>query len=333
MNAEFKVFTNKEMSNELYHDRASWTGEYISGSDLNEIMNTCPAAWRFRKRDDNAPALVFGTRSHTNFESAELFNRSYRRATNPDKVKDLITSQAALAAKLKSFGLKGTSGKAYPDLIKMMVDCGEDLKVQWLIEMIEESQARADGVELVPANDYDACIKMRAVLESIPEFNACINSPTAQRELSIFGVINGVKVKVRIDHIDVVNGCIVITDYKTSQSANPNEFDRLGYNHGYYMKMALQHDLFRKAYPEEKRPLIVRLLVQEKKEPHLAIAYRLIKEHIQVGRLQYMSVIHSLSMCKERDIWPSYANGEPEIDLPTPEFVKRQYKEIFSTNS
>lgn len=333
MQSEFKVFTSAEMSNEQYHDRKSWTGDYISGSDLNEIRVTCPAAWRFRVRDEQAPALVFGTRSHTNFESDELFKKSYRRATNPEEVKGLITSQTALAAKLKSFGLTGTSGKTYPDLLRMMCECGEDLKVQWLIEMTEEAQARADGVEMVPAKDYDACLKMRAVLESIPEFNTCINSPTAQRELSIFGVINGVKVKVRIDHIDVVNGCVVITDYKTSQSANPIEFDRLAYNHGYYMKMALQADLFRKAYPDEKRPIIVRLLVQEKKEPHLAVAYRMAKEQLKIGRLQYMSVIHSLSLCKTHDIWPSYANGEPEIDLPTPEFVKRQYKDIFSTNS
>ncbi|MFK9872965.1 hypothetical protein ACJEQE_31585, partial [Klebsiella pneumoniae] len=81
--------------------------------------------------------------------------------------------------------LKGTTGKTYPELIKMMVDCGEDLNVMWLIEMIAESQARADGVQLTDAKDYDACVAMRQVLESIPEHNACMNSKTAQRELSL----------------------------------------------------------------------------------------------------------------------------------------------------
>lgn len=347
---DFKVFTSAELSNDEYHDPKGWAAEYVSGSSLAEIHAGCPAAWRFRQREENAKPLIFGTQSHTNFESAELFAKTYRRAPAPEDYKDLITSQTALASKLKSFGLKGTTGKTYPDLIKMMVDCGEDLNILWLIEMIAESQARADGVELVAAKDYDACVTMRKVLESIPEHNACMNSPTAQRELSIFGVINGVKVKVRLDHVDVcqnVNAtlitgydekgqpicedviypeAIVITDYKTTQSANPLEFPRLAYNHGYYLKMALQHDLFKKSYPEETRPVVVRLLAQEKKEPFLPLAFRMSSEQLKIGRLQYMSVINTFAVCNEHDVWPSYANGAPEIELDTPDWVRKQFK-------
>ena len=350
--SEFKVFTSAEMPNSVYHDPNSWTAEYTSGSNLAEVFQSSPASWKFKERDENAKPLVFGTQSHTNFESKALFEAQYRRAPAPEDFKDLITSQTALAEKLKSFGLKGTSGKQYPDLIKMMVDCGEDLQVQWLIEMIAESEARAAGVELITAKDYDACVAMRQVLESIPEHNACMNSPTAQRELSIFGVINGVKVKVRLDHIDecenveftlitgyddkgqpicediVYHEAIVITDYKTTMSANPLEFERLAFNHGYYLKMSLQHDLFRKAYPNEKRPVVVRLLAQEKKKPYLPLAYRMNSEQLKIGRIQYMSVINQFAMCQAHNIWPSYANGAPEVSLTTPDWVRRQYKEF-----
>lgn len=347
--SDFKVYTFDQLTNDEYHDPKGWAAEYVSGSSLAEIFATCPAAWKYRPREESK-ALVFGTQSHTNFQSSELFAKEYRRAPAPEDYENLITSQTALASKLKSFGLTGTSGKTYPDLIKMMVDCGEDLNVQWLIEMIAESQARADNVELVPAKDYDACITMRRVLESIPEHNACMNSPTAQRELSIFGIIKGVKVKVRLDHVDicknvlatVISGydsegnpvyettrfeeAIVITDYKTTSSANPSEFARLAFNHGYYLKMALQHDLFKCAYPDEKRPIVMRLLAQEKKEPYLPIAYRMTDEHLKIGGIQYMSVINQFAECQANDVWPSYANGEPEIDLQTPDWVRRQYK-------
>lgn len=349
---KFMAYTSEEMSNELYHDPEAWTADYVSGSSLAEIYSTCPAAWKFKPRDDKSKALVFGTQSHTNFESKELFEKTYRRAPAPEDFKDLITSQTALAAKLKSFGLKGTTGKTYPDLIKMMVDCGEDLNVLWLIEMIAESQARADGVQLIDAKDYDACVAMREVLESVPEYNACMNSENAQREMSIFGVINGVKVKVRLDHVEVaknvtctlINGyddkgnpicediiypeAIVITDYKTTMSANPVEFMRLAYNHGYYLKMALQRDLFIKAYPDEKRPVVVRLLAQEKKEPYFPLAFRMNNEQLKIGRIQYMSVIHQFAVCQERNEWPSYANGEPEVCLDTPDWVRRQFKQF-----
>ena len=349
--SDFQVYEFDQLSNDEYHDPNIWTAEYISGSSLAEIFATCPAAWKYKPREESK-ALVFGTQSHTNFQSKELFEKEYRRAPAPEDYENLITSQTALASKLKSFGLTGTSGKGYPELIKMMVDCGEDLNVLWLIEMIAESQARADGVQLVPAKYYDACVRMRQVLEGIPELEQCMNNPYAQRELSIFGTINGVKVKIRIDHVEVkqhatatlITGyddkgnpicediiypeAIVITDYKTTSSAHPVEFARLAYNHGYYLKMALQHDLFKRAYPNEKRPVIVRLLAQEKKEPYLAMAHRMTDEHLKIGRIQYMSVINQFAICLQRDNWPSYANGQPEINLGIPDWVRRQYKEF-----
>lgn len=357
-----KVFTNDQMTNDEYHDRNSWTFDYVSGSSLCDIFNTCLAAWRFKETNETSKALAFGTQSHTNFESKELFEREYRRAPKADEYKDAITSQTALAAKLKSFGLKGTSGKQYPELLKMMSDFDIDLNVMYLIDMIAQSQAAADGVELVPADDYDACVRMRQVLEGIPAHNACMNSETAQREISIFGEIMGVKVKVRLDHLDFVRDvtirkctgidefgdkvyeeityplAIVITDYKTTQSANPKEFPRLAYNHGYYMKMALQHDLLVRAirdgafvgeFPEDI-PVIVRLLAQEKKEPFLPLAYRLTDEQIAIGRRQYKEVIFEFAQAVSNDVWPSYENNASEIELETPQFVKYQYQELFN---
>lgn len=342
-NSVFKAFTSAEMSNDEYHDPESWTAEYVSGSSLSEIQSTCAAAWRFSQKQPTK-ALEFGTQSHTNFESDDLFRKTYRRATKPEEVKNLITSQKALQEKLKSFGLTGTSGKGYPELIKMMADCGEDLNVLWLIEMIEESQARAEGVKLVKAEDYDACVRMRQVLEAIPEHNACMNSATAQRELSIFGEIAGVKVKVRLDHVDVVKGytmweraesgemvptthpeVVVITDYKTTQSANPVDFNNHAARLGYYLKMALQRDLFVKAF-SEKRPVIVRLLAQEKKEPFIPLAFRMNDQQLRIGRLQYMKVLTGFASWKKHDVWPSYCDNAAEVEMVTPAWIAKQYE-------
>lgn len=342
MNSEFKIFTSSEMSNDEYHAKDSWVADYVSGSELSQIHETCPAAYRFSQKQPTK-ALEFGTQSHTNFESAELFEKHYRRATDSAEIKDLITSQTALASKLKSFGLIGTSGKQYPELLEMMTKCGEDLNVLWLIEQCESAKALVDGVELVAAKDYDACVSMRQVLEMIPAHNACMNSPTAQRELSIFGEISGVKVKVRLDHVDVVDNAgyirnagydpdvtpevVVITDYKSTSSAKPEEFDRKAYDLGYYLKMALQRDLFVKAF-NEKRPVIVRLLAQEKKEPFLPLAFRLTGDHIKIGRSQYISVIHQYAQCIAHDSWPAYVNGESEINLGIPAWVQAKHKDI-----
>lgn len=339
---KFKAFTAAEMPNDFYHDKEQWTADYVSGSSLGKIFSSSFASWKF-ERDRPKKALIFGTQSHTNFESSELFHKTHRRAPDVADYKDAITSQAALATKLKGFGLTGTSGKQYPELIEKMVNCGEDLNVMWLIDMIAQCQAWADGVELVDAKDYDACVNMRKVLELIPEHNACMNSLTAHREYSLFGIINGVKVKVRLDHVDTctdpdyIRACgydpeihpeiIVITDYKTTQSANPKEFPRLVFNLGYYLKMALQRDLFVKCF-NETRPVVVRLLAQEKTEPYLPLAFRMTQVQLGIGRDQYMSVINDFAICKESDVWPSYSNGCPEVELETPAWVLSQYQHI-----
>lgn len=344
MTNEFIVKTSEEMSNDEYHAKDTWVEDYVSGSSLSDIFSTSPASWRFSQKQPSV-ALEFGTQSHTNFESKELFEKTYRRAPMAEEIKDCITSQAALATKLKSFGLTGTSGKQYPELVKMMADCGEDLNVLWLIDLIEQSKAYADGVELVKAESYDSCIRMRQVLEAIPAHEACMNSPTAQREMSIFGTIAGVKVKVRLDHVDVVKDytiyelnkqtgefewvthpeVVVITDYKTTSSANPDEFNVKAFRLGYYLKMALQRDLFVKAF-DEKRPVVVRLLAQEKKEPYIPLAYVMKDEQLRIGRIQYMSVLGGFKIWKETDTWPAYANNEPEVDMVTPPWVLKQYE-------
>lgn len=72
--SDFNAYTSEEMSNELYHDPNAWTAEYVSGSSLAEIYSTCPAYWKYKPRQETK-ALVFGTQSHTNFESKELFEK------------------------------------------------------------------------------------------------------------------------------------------------------------------------------------------------------------------------------------------------------------------
>ncbi|MEG0209039.1 PD-(D/E)XK nuclease-like domain-containing protein [Hafnia sp.] len=355
----FKSYTSDQMSNDFYHSAEEWTKDYISGSSLSEIHSSCFAAWKHKERSDSK-ALVFGTQSHTNFESKALFEKTYRRAPdfdqiseelrkqrekNPDDITlELITTQSGLASKLKALGLTGTSNKQYPELLKMAAGLSVDLHVSWVMDLIAVTEAYNDGVELVPAKDYDACVKMREVLSYVPEHDACMNSETAYRELSIFGEIEGVKAKVRLDHVDVITDrkliegwgydpdlhpeVVVITDYKTTQSANPNDFPRLAYNLGYYLKMALQRDLFKKCF-DEKRPIVVRLLAQEKKEPYLPMAYRLADAQIKIGREQYMGVIRQYKVFSEINQWPSYLNGEPEVEMETPAFVKNIYKEYF----
>ena len=319
----FRVYTREELSNEDYHAET----EHISGSSLVEIIQGSPAKWKFKQRNNDSEALKFGTLSHCMILEQDVFDMEYLRATDLDAIEGLITSQAGLSAALKKVGVAGTSGKGYSELVEMMYRSGEDWPVKWLIEQQESAQALVEGKELVSAADYDKVVAMREVLCNIPAYNAIVNSDTAQKELSIFGEILGVGVKIRIDHVDVIDGVVMINDYKTTADASPEGFGKSAFSHGYLAKMALQRDLFVKVF-NEKRKVVVGLLAQEKVEPYLPMRYTLTDEQLRIGRLQYLEALATYKKCKELDIWPGYSNGITEQELLVPEWALKQYKEI-----
>lgn len=319
----FKVFTREELSNEAYHAEI----DHISGSSLVEIIQGSPAKWKFKQRNNDSKALKFGTLSHTMILEQDVFDKEYLRATDLDAIDGLITSQTGLASALKKVGVAGTSGKGYSELVEMMYRSGEAWPVKWLIEQQESAQALLEGKELVSAADYDKVVAMREVLCNIPAYDKIVNSETAQKELSIFGEILGVGVKIRIDHIDVIDGVVRITDYKTTTDASPEGFGKSAFSHGYLAKMALQRDLFVKAF-NEKRKVVVGLLAQEKVEPYLPMLYTLTDDQLRIGRLQYLEALATYKKCRELDIWPGYSNGITEQELLVPEWAIKQYREI-----
>lgn len=320
----FKVYTNDELTNEAYHQESG----HVSGSGLAQIFSTCPAAYKFAEHDDSNKALKFGTLAHTVILENSVFDATYYRQPAQEEFEDLITSKAALATRLKSMGIAGTSGKDYPELMEMLALTGESLNVWWDIQ--RSSESKASGREIVSAKDFDTVQAMREVLCGIPAYNSIVNSETAQRELSIFGEIGECGVKVRLDHVDVVCDVVVITDYKTTSDASPEGFGRLAANYGYLLKMALQRDLFVRAF-NEKRKVVVQLLAQEKKAPYLPMLYTLSDAHIALGRRQYMQALATYKQCKKYDKWPGYNVIEDSMELQVPSYYMSKYED--STNS
>lgn len=320
----FKVYTNDELTNEAYHQESG----HVSGSGLAQIFSTCPAAYKFAEHDDSNKALKFGTLAHTVILENSVFDATYYRQPAQEEFEDLITSKAALATRLKSMGIAGTSGKDYPELMEMLALTGESLNVWWDIQ--RSSESKASGREIVSAKDFDTVQAMREVLCCIPAYNSIVNSETAQRELSIFGEINECGVKVRLDHVDVIDDVVYITDYKTTSDASPEGFGRLAANYGYLLKMALQRDLFVRAF-NEKRRVVVQLLAQEKKAPYLPMLYTLSDKHIALGRRQYMTSLATYKQCKKYDKWPGYNVIEDSMELQIPSYYMSKYE--YSTNN
>lgn len=321
-----QVFEAHELSNEEYHAET----DHISGSSLHELLIRSPAGWRFKKDKEaeekakqstgaKQKPLTFGTTGHTCMLEPDRFDLEYYRMPDPDDYPDALTSVAAVTKWLKDKGIAGYSGKKMPELYPLVDMTGEDVMI-WQ-RLWEHHQGIAGEREQVPAKDYDRVLMMRDVLLQNQDFHRIITEGTP--ELSIFAEIDGVKVKVRIDRITADREII---DYKTTQSAEPEKFGRLAFDNGYYLKMALQHDVFSIAYGA---PKAVTLLAQEKEEPFLAEAFELTEEQLLLGRMMYRTALQIYKACRDANKWPSYSRGQRRIKLPTPGYIRARYPEYF----
>lgn len=315
-----KVYFNNELSNQDYHADT----EHINGSGLWNILDRCPAAWRYKdEEDEQSKALVFGTGSHTALLEPERFEAEYARMPVVDdfpKDKDgkptVLVTTADMNSWAKERGIKGLSGKSKAEVIKIIQATGEPVKIYDVIR--DEAEKAAAGKQILEGGDYDAIQQMRAVIHANSYYSSLLAG--AYAEVSIIGELKGEKAKVRFDCL-TKGGDII--DYKTAVSAKPDEFFRHAARLGYFMKMAMQHDMFVAAYGHAPRS--VNLLVQEKKSPFIPALIRLTEEQLHIGRIQLHGAMEIYKACKKANSWPGYSMGNPVIEMETPEWFKKQF--------
>lgn len=309
-----KVYLNNELSNQEYHADT----KHINGSGLWNILDRCPAAWRYKdEEDEQSKALVFGTGSHTALLEPERFEAEYARMpTKEDFGAELLVTVNDMNSWAKERGIKGLSGKTKAEVIKIIRSTGEPVRIYDEERLFAELNAK--GRILLEGTDYDAIMQMRAVIHANSYYSSLLAG--AYAEVSILGELNGEPAKVRFDCL--TKGADII-DYKTTVSAKPDEFFRHAARLGYFMKMAMQHDMFVEAYGHAPRS--VNLLVQEKKSPFIPALIRLTDEQLRIGRIQLRSAMEIYKACKKANSWPGYSMGNPVIEMETPEWFKKQF--------
>lgn len=309
-----KVYFNNELSNQEYHADT----EHINGSGLWNIYDRCPAAWRYKdEEDEQSKALVFGTGSHTALLEPERFEAEYARMpTKEDFGAELLVTVSDMNSWAKERGIKGLSGKTKAEVIKIIRSTGEPVRIYDEERLFAELNAK--GRILLEGDDYDAIMQMRAVIHANSYYSSLLSG--AYSEVSILGQFLGEPSKVRFDCL--TRGGDII-DYKTAVSAKPDEFFRHAARLGYFMKMAMQHDMFVEAYGHAPRS--VNLLVQEKKSPFIPALIRLTDEQLRIGRIQLRSAMEIYKACKKANSWPGYSMGNPVIEMETPEWFKKQF--------
>lgn len=327
------VFTADQLTNEQYHANTS----HISGSAIIKMMKNSLAGWKFadpEPEDEKSKALLFGTNAHTLMLEPERFAAGYCRSPSPDDYdkKLLITSVSGangLQAWMKTRGIAGVS-KSDPfeliSIIRAVVEASQETDNPEVMpiffhEIERDAKLAAGEREMIKGSDYDKITRMREVLLRNEQFNKIITGGSA--EISIFTTLMGVPVKVRFDRVTDDAG---LYDYKTTESAEPEKFKRKAWDYGYFVKMALQYHVFKKAYGVE--PSVVGLIAQETTQaPFQALEFRLTHKARIIGTAQLKQLLMMYSAAKAADVWPSY-NGGNAIDLDPPFYAEREYQHL-----
>ncbi len=308
-----KTYQSHELSNERYHSEEF---PQASGSILHEIYTTCPAQYRYGEKKESK-SQEFGTAAHCIvLENSEFANR-FVRGVNPDEHSDLLITNADMQAWLKSRGIAKYSGKDKAELMEMINATGENPPVLAKLEqqLIEQAGER----KVLKHSDFDKIQLMRSTLIA-NGYDYVINDGTGYSEFSI--VDDELNLKCRIDRL-LTRGNGEVWDYKTTNDVHPEAFGNQAARLGYYLKMAIQADLFEYAYGH--LPDRVVLLAQCTKSPFIPVAYELDADQLNAGRQIYQGAKLMYEESLRANRWQSYAAKGEVVPLPTPRWAAYEY--------
>lgn len=190
-----------------------------------------------------------------------------------------------------------------------------DGKLMWKTFMEEN-----EGKTIVSADDAAVMKDMEEALERCSLANDLIRGEgTTEQPFFWTDADTGEKCKVKLDRlIKGLDGKFYVVDYKTSQCAETESFNRSMLKFGYTLQAAMYTEAVMIGYHLPYRPGFI-FVVQEKKAPYSINIVQVSPEVMDYGVKQFRTLIGKLHTCKELDEWPGYlpiGGGYNWTDLP-----------------
>ena len=130
--------------------------------------------------------------------------------------------------------------------------------------------------------------------------------------------------RCRLDWLPKPSGRrLIVADYKTARSAEPEQFVKSAADHGYHQQAAWNLDLI-SALELGEEPVFV-FVVQEKTAPYLVSVVQLDATALRIGRHLNRRAIDVYAECVRTDVWPGYANDVALVPLPA--WYERRYEQ------
>lgn len=182
-----------------------------------------------------------------------------------------------------------------------------------------KKEALERGVPLVPYSIYSQCIAMR---DNVQAHELWMNiGKHAEKELSIFTEINGVRIKVRLDAY--LNG--MIADLKTTRHRlTKGNMEKIIVDENYHVSAAMYMEAA-KAIGLEAESFV--WVFVESNAPNFCRFGQATPEMLETGRIEFYKLLEKYKTCSESGTWEAYPLDIEMLDLPA-WYAKREFEEL-----
>lgn len=263
----------------------------LSSTGARMLANDCPAAyWHARQNPECRRVFDIGTAGHLMVLEPERFEARVQI-------------------------IQGTKKDGTPSDGYKTADAREQL-----------AAARAAGKTPLLPSEADMVRDMRAALWNDPVAKHAFEGGVAEQTLIWRDPEFGIWCRTRPDYLPPHGRYLV--DYKTSMSADPEDFGKAMFNYGYHQQAAWYLDAV--AAVTDRRPEKFCFVVQSKKPPHLVSVCWVDPEAIEIGRALNRYAKGVFRWCLHHGEWPGYREeltASPRaFTVNLPAFARQQFQ-------
>lgn len=202
---------------------------------------------------------------------------------------------------------------------KLVLGEGSDIVVvdadNWLTKAAKEQRAAAYAVGAVPVltSEYDAALAMRATVMAHPVAGSLFSHGSPELSGYWQDEPTDIRLRFRPDWMTGLDNRVTCVEYKTTVSANPDDFMRSVAKYGYFQQAAWYLDGLKANGLDGARFLFV---ASEKNPPYPVSVIELDDEAITEGRRLNRIAIDTYARCMDTGVWPAYGDDITLISLP-----------------
>lgn len=215
---------------------------------------------------------------------------------------------------------------------KLILGAGPELVVvdadDWRTKAAREAKAEAHAAGLTPllVAEHEQIQAMAAALREHPIAGSLFRPGEGWPEASLFwrDLQTGVMLRGRLDWLpERNNGRMILPDYKTTRSADPERLQRAIADYGYHTQGAWYLDGVRALELADDAAFV--LVMQEKDPPYLVTVAEPDAAALRIGRYLNRQAIDLYADCLAADAWPGFSDDVELVSLPY--YMENRYLE------